>query len=82
MASSGGARGTMVWFNAANDVGVLTTDGGERMDVPGTAFAPGEKPIGRCGGRTVDFESLDGVVRRVTFVEEDTPRRARARRRG
>ena len=71
----------MLWFNAAKDLGALRTDDGERIDVPGTAFLPGEKPVGRCAGKMVEFESLEGAVSRVAFVPEPNPRRARLRRR-
>ena len=73
-------RGTMLWFNPAKDLGALHTEDGERLDVPGEAFAPSEKPIGRCGGMAVEFESDDGRVTCVAFVEELSPRRARLRR--
>lgn len=72
--------GTMVWFNAAKDVGVLRMALGERVDVPGSAFLPGEKPVGRCSGRAVEFERSEGAVTRVAFVPEPSPRRARRRR--
>ena len=74
-------RGKMLWFNENKDLGALRTDEGERLEVPGTAFGPGEKPIGRCAGRTIEFESDAGAVRRVAFVPEPSPRRARLRRR-
>ncbi len=70
----------MVWFNAAKDVGVLRMALGERVDVPGSAFLPGEKPVGRCSGRAVEFERSEGAVARVAFVPEPNPRRARRRR--
>jgi hypothetical protein len=75
------SRGTMLWFNGAKDLGSIRTDDGEQIDVPGTAFLPGEKPVGRCAGKTVEFESLDGAVSRVAFVPEPIPRRARRRHR-
>ena len=62
-------RGTMLWFNAAKDAGALETHDGERFDVTGSAFVPGEKPVGRCAGRAIEFES------------ELAPRRARLRHR-
>jgi hypothetical protein len=71
----------MLWFNAAKDVGALRTDDGARLDVPGTAFLPGEKPAGRCAGMVVEFESLDDCVDRLAFVPESSQRRARLRRR-
>lgn len=73
-------RGTMLWFNEAKDAGALRTDDGDRMDVPGTAFLPGEKPLGRCAGRTVEFEQLEERVSALAFVHESNPRRARLRR--
>jgi hypothetical protein len=71
----------MLWFNGAKDLGALRTDDGERLDVPGTAFLPGEKPVERCRGRIVEFESLEGTVTRLAFVPEPSPRRARMRHR-
>jgi hypothetical protein len=73
-------RGTMLWFNAAKDLGALQTDAGERMDVPGTAFS-GEKPLGRCAGKPVEFVSVDGAVSDLAFVPEENSRRARMRHR-
>ncbi len=71
----------MLWFNAAQDVGALRSDDGDRLDVPGTAFVAGEKPAGRCAGKPVEFESVDGAVSGVTFVAEPNPPRARLRHR-
>jgi hypothetical protein len=73
-------RGTMLWFNEAKDLGALRTDAGVRTEVPGTAFLTGEKPVGRCAGKVVEFESLEGVLSAVAFVRELSPRRARLRR--
>jgi hypothetical protein len=73
-------RGTMLWFNEAKDVGALRTDEGDRIDVAGAAFLAGEKPLGRCAGKAVEFERLDGGVSRLAFVPALTPRRARRRR--
>jgi hypothetical protein len=73
--------GTMLWFNAVKDRGVLQMALGERLDVPGTAFLPGEKPVERCGGKAVEFETVEGAVTRVAFVPEPSPRRARLRHR-
>jgi hypothetical protein len=74
-------RGTMVWFNAAKDRGVLRTDGGDQIDVPGGAFAPGQKPVERCAGKAVAFTARDGIVSAVAFLPEVSPRRARMRHR-
>ena len=74
-------RGTMLWFNDAKDLGALQTDVGDRIDVPGTAFLPGEKPLGRCAGKSVEFEWLEGGISALAFVPELDQRRARLRRR-
>ena len=76
-----GVRGTMLWFNEVKDLGALRTDDGERIEIPGTAFSPGEKPVGRCAGRVIDFEVVDGAVTDLAFVPEASQRRARRRRR-
>jgi hypothetical protein len=70
----------MLWFNAEKDLGVLCVEDGERLEVRGTAFGPGEKPLGRCRGMAVRFESVDGEISAVAFVEDSNPRRARLRR--
>ena len=72
-------RGTLLWFNEADDVGALRTDDGDRFDVPGAAFAPGEKPVGRCAGTPVEFESTGTLVTKVTVIPEANQRRARMR---
>jgi hypothetical protein len=74
-------RGTMLWFNAVKDLGALRTDEGERIEVPGTAFLAGEKPVGRCAGKAIEFDSAGGVVSGLAFVPEVSPRRARRRHR-
>ena len=71
----------MLWFNGAKDLGALRTDDGERIEMPGTAFLPGEKPVGRCAGKIVEFESFEGAVTSLAFVSEPSPRRARRRHR-
>ncbi|HYZ79590.1 MAG TPA: hypothetical protein VE596_19685 [Gaiellaceae bacterium] len=71
----------MLWFNALKDLGALQTDEGERLDVSGTAFLPGEKPLGRCAGKPVEFEALEGAVSGLAFVPETSQRRARRRHR-
>jgi hypothetical protein len=75
------ALGTMLWFNEAKDLGALQMALGERVEVLGTAFLPGEKPVGRCSGKPVEFETVEGAVTRVAFVPEPNPRRARLRHR-
>jgi hypothetical protein len=72
-------RGTVLWFNTSKDFGSARTDEGVQIGVPGRAFAPGEKPVGRCAGREVVFESSDGVASAISFVPESSPRRARRR---
>jgi hypothetical protein len=74
-------RATLLWFNAEKDVGAARTEDGDLLDVPGDAFAPGEKPVARCAGRLIDVEVPDGVVTRVVFLEDANPRRARMRHR-
>lgn len=75
-------RGTMLWFNAATDVGALETNHGERIRVPGAAFAPGEKPSGRCAGKAIECMLVDGVPRGLAFVRDSSGGRARLRHRG
>lgn len=43
---------------------------------------PGEKAVGRCAGKAIEFEVAEGGVSGVMFVPASGPRRARARRRG
>jgi hypothetical protein len=74
-------HGTMLWFNVAKDLGALRTDDGKRIDIPGAAFSPGEKPVGRCAGKAVEFEYVDGAVIDLAFVPEVNSRRARMRHR-
>jgi hypothetical protein len=73
-------RGTMLWFNETKDLGALRTDDGERIEVPGTAFLPGETPVGRCSGKVVEFERRAGDVSALAFVPDLSPPRARLRR--
>ena len=76
-------RGTMLWFNEANDTGFISTETGERLAVHGSGFHEGVRPQGRCAGRAVVFEvSETGGERcaQAVRLEEDTaPRRARRR---
>jgi hypothetical protein len=71
----------MLWFNADKDLGALRTADGERLELPGSAFANGAKPVGRCAGLAVEFDLHDGTVTELAFVEVPSPRRARMRRR-
>jgi hypothetical protein len=70
----------MLWFNETKDLGALRTDEGDRIDVAGAAFLAGEKPLGRCAGRMVEFERGDEGIRGLAFVPDSNPRRARKRR--
>jgi cold shock CspA family protein len=78
-------RGTMLWFNLDKDLGVITTDDGERLGVAGPAFVDGVRPKLRCGGTVVEFQvaDVDGeqTAVDVAFVPEVSPRRARRRSR-
>jgi hypothetical protein len=74
-------RGTMLWFNAEKDLGALRTETGERIEVSGAAFAPGEQPTGRCAGAPIEFESVDRHISEIAFVQELDRRRARRRSR-
>jgi hypothetical protein len=71
----------MVWFNGEKDLGVVRIEGGEQTEVAGDAFAVGQKPVGRCGGRVVEFSVLNGTLTEIAFVAEVEARRARLRRR-
>ena len=71
----------MLWFNPAKDLGALRTDAGERLEVPGAAFPAGEKPVGRCAGKAIEFEAVEGAVTGLEFVPEGSQRRARRRHR-
>jgi hypothetical protein len=75
------AHGELVWFNEAEDHGVLETADGERVTFAGDAFAGGERPVGRVGGLPVEFR-LDGSggPTEITIVVADAARRARRRR--
>jgi hypothetical protein len=74
-------RGTMLWFNEAKDSGSILTDEGERLSVPGSGFAGGVRPVGRCARAVVSFEIAEtGGVRQaeeVVLVQAVSPRRAR-----
>ena len=73
-------RGTMLWSNEEKNMGALRTHDGDRMDVCGDAFLAGEKPLGRCAGRAVEFERAEAGVSRLSFVPDSNPPRARLRR--
>jgi len=73
----------MLWFNEEKDHGYISTEAGERLYVPGTGFAGGRRPKGRCAGLVVEFEvSANGGTREAgecALVEEEAPQRARRR---
>jgi hypothetical protein len=73
-------RGELVWFNEAEDHGVLESEDGERIEFGGSAFAD-ERPVGRVGGVIVEYR-LDesGGATDVTVHITDPSRRARRRR--
>jgi hypothetical protein len=73
-------RGELVWFNEAEDHGVLEAEDGERMEFAGSAFGE-ERPVGRVGGVIVEYR-LDetGGPTDVTVLIADASRRARRRR--
>ena len=71
----------MLWFNVAKDLGAMRTAEGERIEVSGDAFAPGEKPVERCAGKPIAYEAVDGAVSGIAFQEDIAPRRARMRNR-
>ena len=79
-------RGQMLWFNEAKDQGFIMTDDGERLAVAGEAFAPGERPEGRCARRVVSFEversNGSRCARDVAFVHDVPAHRPRIRGRG
>lgn len=78
-------RGAMLWFNEAKDRGIMMTEDGERLPVPGYGFAGGVRPKGRCARAVVSCKvtEIDGVreATEVVFVAEQSPRRARLRHR-
>jgi cold shock CspA family protein len=78
-------RGKMKWFNEDKDHGYIETEEGERLYIPGTGFAGGERLKGRCAGLDVEFRvvSVDGSrqAQECALVEEAVPHRARRRHR-
>ena len=76
-------RGQMLWFNEAKDHGFIMTDEGERLAVAGLGFAAGERPVGRCAHKVVNFEiNASGETRQaqnVAFEPAVVARRARRR---
>lgn len=76
-------RGTMLWFNAVKDCGLISTDEGEHLHVEGSGFASGARPEGRCAGTIVAFEVMGPQGERraegVSFVIQPEHGRARMR---
>ncbi len=76
-------RGTMLWFNEAKDLGLILTEEGERLHVPGGSFAGGMRPKGRCAQALVTFEvgETEGAreANEVVLVPHENSRRARRR---
>ena len=77
--------GELLWFNEAEDVGVIVRDDGERVHVDGHAFSGGVRPEGRCRGTKVAFAIVVGaggpVATAVSPIAALDARRARPRRR-
>jgi hypothetical protein len=71
----------MLWFHEAKDYGFVLTDGGERLRVDRDCFVDGAAPVGRCAQRPVRLSvgERDGepIAIDVSFVQEESPRRAR-----
>ena len=78
-------RGKMKWFNEEKDHGYIETEEGERLYIPGTGFAGGERLKGRCAGLEVEFTIVGANETRqaseCALVEEVLPHRARRRHR-
>ena len=76
-------RGKMIWFNEKKDHGFIRTDEDERLQVLGSGFAGGERPVGRCADAVVTFDiSEHSGTRRaknVRFEPDVAARRARLR---
>jgi cold shock CspA family protein len=76
-------RGEMLWFNQDKDLGVITSETGDRLNVAGSDFAVGERPKARCAGAAVTFhvavQTEEPRAIDVSFVPEVAPRRARMR---
>jgi hypothetical protein len=77
-------KGTLLWFNEINDIGVIVAKDGAQISVPGPGFANGLRPQGRCRGTAVEFVLSElGGLRTATDVNvlpDPNPRRARQRR--
>ena len=73
----------MLWFNPTKGFGFITTGNDERLYVEDSGFLPDQNPSGRCRGREVSFERLEGEgdprAVNVSFADDGDPRRARLR---
>jgi cold shock CspA family protein len=78
-------RGKMLWFNEEKDHGYISTEEGERLYIPGTGFAGGERLKGRCAGLEVEFTIVGANGGREASecapVERVAPHRPRRRHR-
>jgi len=78
-------QGTMIWFNLEKGFGFIRTEEDERLCVERGGFRDAQLPVGRCAGRIVLFERLEGEGEDgsravdVVFAEAADPRRARLR---
>lgn len=75
----------MLWFNEEKDHGYISTEEGERLYIPGTGFAGGERLRGRCAGLEVEFTIVGRKGERqaseCSLVVEAIPYRPRRRHR-
>ena len=79
-------RGTMLWFNEADDYGFISSVEGDQVAVHGSGFVDGLRPKGRCAGRAVTFsltaDEGEPKAEQVEFVPDVDSRRARLRHGG
>ena len=77
-------KGTLLWFNEVDDIGVIVDDDGAKLPVDGPNFVDGLRPKGRCKGTLVEFQVADvageSTATEVNVLPESSPRRARRRR--
>jgi len=79
-------RGHLIWFNSDKGFGFIRTEDGERLQLEESGLAPGTVFPDRRAGTPLAFErdeSTPGEPRAVhaTVVNDEAPRRARARHR-
>lgn len=79
-------RGTLLWFSDTKDQGMLTTEDGDRIPVPGHAFCGDRGEAGRRRGLPVRYElasnGSEPSVASVSLLPSVEPRRARRHSRG